>query len=363
MSPILAMAMAMVIGDYQQLLAAAESTAKGVTLAIIVGMGVVLLSPLNQITDQILARTEPTVLDLGVALASGAAAGYAMSRKEVSAALPGVAIAAALVPPLCVTGYGLGVFQLQIASGSLLLFATNLVAIIFAAAITFLALGFHPERSDKIELQKGMQITLISLAGILVILIITTAVSVRKINIQTQIERLFSESYITQVGAAENVQVKPEGSINRMTGRIYDYEGRKMTPEDVTKLRDELNRIVGGPVVIDAEVIDTRLWTANLDDMVVSSHLEDRFVELAEDKGATVVDVMTRSFREGYAVDAVVIMFGHDELSEAELSEIQEQLEDDVGAPVRLQVAGLIGQLTLLEQSVAPISTPTPAPE
>ncbi|HEY54136.1 MAG TPA: TIGR00341 family protein [Caldilineae bacterium] len=359
MSPILAMAMAMVIGDYRQLLEAAESTAKGVTLAIIVGMAVTLLSPLNQVTDQILARTEPTVLDLGVALASGAAAGYAMSRKEVSAALPGVAIAAALVPPLCVTGYGLGVFQLRIASGSLLLFATNLVAIIFAAAITFLALGFHPERSDKAELQKGMQITLVSLAGILVILLLTTAVSVRKINVQTQIERLFSESYITRVGATENIQMKSQGDINRLTARIYDYEGRKLSPEDVTKLRDGLQDIVGGEVWIDAEVIDTKLWDTKLDDMVVHNHLEDQFTELATANGATVVEIGAKTFREGYAIDAIVVTFGRDTLTEAELSTIQEQLENEVGAPVRLQVAGLTGQMTLLEQD----ATPTPEPQ
>jgi len=357
MSPILAMAMAMVVGDYGQLIEAAESTAKGVTLAIIVGMAVVLLSPLDQITDQILARTEPTVLDLGVALASGAAAGYAMSRKEVSAALPGVAIAAALVPPLCVTGYGLGTFQLQIASGSLLLFVTNLVAIIFAAAITFLALGFYPERSDTVELQRGMQITLVSLAGILVILLITTAASVHKINIQTQIERLFSESYITRVGAAENIKVTSQGNVNRMTGRIYDYQGRRMTSDDVVKLRDDLNNIVGGPVVIDAEVIDTKLWNTELDDLVIHSHLEDQFVELIEEKGGTVVDVQTKTFRDGYSVDAIVVMFERDMLTEAELSKIQAVLETEVDAPVRLQVAELTGQLTLLEQS------PTPTPE
>ena len=71
------------------------------------------------------------------------------------------------------------------------------------------------------------------------------------------------------------------------------------------------------------------------------SHLEDRFVELAEEKGATVVDVLVRTFRDGYAVDAIVAMFEHDMLTDSELSEIQKALEGDVDAPVRLQVAEL----------------------
>lgn len=61
--------------------------------------------------NQILARVEPNLLDLGVAIASGAAAGLAYARRNISNALPGVAIAVALVPPLCVTGIGLALGQ------------------------------------------------------------------------------------------------------------------------------------------------------------------------------------------------------------------------------------------------------------
>ena len=71
--------------------------------------------------------------------------------------MPGVAIAAALVPPLCVVGYGLGVSDLSISAGALLLFMTNLIAIVLAAGITFLALGFQPERGEKGELARGLR--------------------------------------------------------------------------------------------------------------------------------------------------------------------------------------------------------------
>ena len=147
MSPILAMGMGMAVGESVTVRLGFESTLKGMVTAVVVGAVIVLISPLDAPTAEILARTSPNVLDLMVALASGAAAGYAVSRKEVAAALPGVAIAAALVPPLCVVGYGIGVSQLDIAAGALLLFLTNLTAIVFAAALTFLALGFHAAES------------------------------------------------------------------------------------------------------------------------------------------------------------------------------------------------------------------------
>ena len=95
-------------------------------------------------TPEIMARTQPTLLDLFIALASGMAGAYALSQKEVSAALPGVAIAAALAPPLSVVGLGLANGNMQAASGALLLFVTNLITISLAGVIIFTLLGIHP---------------------------------------------------------------------------------------------------------------------------------------------------------------------------------------------------------------------------
>jgi uncharacterized membrane protein len=86
---------------------ALESTIKGISLTVVVALFLASIVPLGEPTGEVLARTSPNLLDLMIALASGAAGAYAVSRKDVSAALPGVAIAAALVPPLGVVGVGL----------------------------------------------------------------------------------------------------------------------------------------------------------------------------------------------------------------------------------------------------------------
>ena len=108
------------------------------------------LLPFKEMTAEILARTRPNVLDLVVALFSGAVGSVAICKqpKGVVTSIPGVAIAVALMPPLCVVGYGLGIAAsegftngLQVASGGGLLFFTNLVAITFTAMIVFLALN------------------------------------------------------------------------------------------------------------------------------------------------------------------------------------------------------------------------------
>ena len=108
--------------------------------------------------SQILARSEPNLLDLGVAVASGAAAGLAYSRRSIATALPGVAIAVALVPPLCVVGIGLALGEgviidlglyfsrqgqvLNLANGAFLMFLTNLAGIVFCAGLVFLIQGY-----------------------------------------------------------------------------------------------------------------------------------------------------------------------------------------------------------------------------
>ncbi|KST70340.1 DUF389 domain-containing protein [Mastigocoleus testarum] len=127
-------------------------------VAISFALFLVWLLPFKEMTPEILARTRPNVLDLVVALFSGAVGSVAICKqpKGVVTSIPGVAIAVALMPPLCVVGYGLGIAAsqgftngLQVASGGGLLFFTNLVAITFTAMIVFLALNVDSARAKQ----------------------------------------------------------------------------------------------------------------------------------------------------------------------------------------------------------------------
>ncbi|WP_232317173.1 DUF389 domain-containing protein, partial [Anabaena sp. CA = ATCC 33047] len=119
------------------------------TVAIVFAVLLVFLLPFKEMTSEIAARTQPNILDLVVALFSGAVGSVAICKEPrgVATSIPGVAIAVALMPPLCVVGYGIGIAisinsikGLQIASGGGLLFFTNLVAITFTAMVVFLGL-------------------------------------------------------------------------------------------------------------------------------------------------------------------------------------------------------------------------------
>ena len=144
MAAIFGLSLGVVRGDLRLLRRSFTATLQGVLLAIAVAALLTLIIPANGVPSEALNRTRPSLLDLGVALASGAAGAYALCRKEVSAALPGVAIAAALVPPLAVIGIGIARWQGPVAGGATLLFLTNLVCITAAGGLVFLWLGFRP---------------------------------------------------------------------------------------------------------------------------------------------------------------------------------------------------------------------------
>ncbi len=155
MSPVLALALALVRGDGRRAGRAIAAIVAGV--AISVGLSTALgqlvstsqFNFLTQLPTEVISRTQPTLFDLTIALAGGAAASYAIVQPELSATLPGVAIATALMPPLCVAGIGLSQGRSDVYQGALLLFLSNLVAIIFAGGLVFAAMGFGPFRHAK----------------------------------------------------------------------------------------------------------------------------------------------------------------------------------------------------------------------
>ncbi len=97
-------------------------------------------------SHELLARTQPGTLDMGVALAAGAAGAYVTVHRQEVAALPGAAIAVALIPPLSAIGISLYLGRGDLATGALLLCVTNLAGIVLAASVTFIATGVFVHR-------------------------------------------------------------------------------------------------------------------------------------------------------------------------------------------------------------------------
>jgi uncharacterized hydrophobic protein (TIGR00271 family) len=191
MSSILGMGMALVIGDARFFWTAFGTAFRGMILAIVTGFVIAILTPGASATPEILNRASPSVLDLVVALVSGAAAAYALCRRDVSAALVGVAIAAALAPPLTTVGIGLVLRQWWIAGGALLLFATNMIAIIGASSLVFFLFGFRPTPGDVGRtrvLRRGFRGVAALLLVVTISLAVLTQQSLAEMRLHREIE-------------------------------------------------------------------------------------------------------------------------------------------------------------------------------
>lgn len=117
----------------------------GVVLVVVLGavFAQVVPNPTSVLTNsQVLGRTSPRLMDMAAALATGLAGAIAIARKDVGDVLPGVAIAISLVPPLAVVGVCLGSGAPALAVGALVLFASNVVAMVITATVVFIAAGY-----------------------------------------------------------------------------------------------------------------------------------------------------------------------------------------------------------------------------
>ncbi|MEP6755097.1 MAG: TIGR00341 family protein [Chthonomonadales bacterium] len=176
LGPISGIALALVDGNYKLLRKAIVAEAGGALIVLIIAY---LIGRIHQdvpLTNEILSRTKPNILDLMIALFGGAAGAYATVSPKVSVGLVGVAIATALVPPLGTCGICLARGDYALAFGGFLLFFTNLVAIQFASSVVMWLHGFHKVTSR----QPGQKNYIPVSFGILVILGIVLGVNFSK---------------------------------------------------------------------------------------------------------------------------------------------------------------------------------------
>lgn len=156
MSPILGIGLSVGINDRESLVAALQNFGVAVGACLFMSTLYFSLTPLGEATPEIMARTQPTLLDVGVAIFGGIAGIVAGSRKDKTNAIPGVAIATALMPPLCVSGFGLANARWDIFLGAFYLFFLNSV---FIALATYLIVRFlHFPYTDFVDIQSKRKV-------------------------------------------------------------------------------------------------------------------------------------------------------------------------------------------------------------
>lgn len=226
MSPIIGLGLASIMGSARLAESALSALLRGAALAIFLSVLMTVVNRqlpfvvLQELPEEVLARTHPSPIDLVIALAGGLAAAYAMTRPKISAALPGVAIATALMPPLCTIGIGLALGQFDVAGGATLLFITNAVTIAFAAAFIFFLQGFVPQRKYRDQI---IPRTLISSASLTLVLLIPLS--------------FYSIKFFNE--ASQNRRIN-----NVVTMEVSRLPSAELTELDVQHVQDRLDMIV-----------------------------------------------------------------------------------------------------------------------
>ena len=255
MTPILGTAAGLINGRSRSTGFSAAVTALGAAGAIALAFGLAALIPdLEAVIQngQVTSRTSPSLLDLGIAIAAGAAGAYGVSRAESSDALPGVAVAIALVPPLAVVGLTLHAGDLVQAWGALLLFLTNLFSILLMAGLVFVIVGYG-SWGRLYHRRNRIRVSFAAVAFAVVVISIPLALTARNI-----IQRS------NDLRTATSVVVDWLGEDTRLRIQSLDLSGDEVvvevigpdTPPAVEPLGAELSLQIGRPIVATSRWIE-----------------------------------------------------------------------------------------------------------
>lgn len=270
MSPIIGIGLASISGDGRLMGNAASALLRGSLLAVVVSTLLTLGNRalpfifLQELPTEILARTHPSPIDLTIALAGGMAAAYALAQPHLSAALPGVAIATALMPPLCTVGIGLALGRMDVAGGAGVLFITNAVAIAFAATLVFFTLGFGP---SPLHSSGRIPRSLIIAAMLTIILVFPLTYFsinfVRQASRSRQIENVVRQE-VRKANGAELIDLRVNESSETLRMDLTLRTNQFLQYQDSVALQEAIAGRLQSPV----EMVINQVFAAQLDPKV-----------------------------------------------------------------------------------------------
>jgi uncharacterized hydrophobic protein (TIGR00271 family) len=277
MSPIIGIGLASITGDGNLLRDGASGLVRGALLAIFISFLLTWANShmpfvsLQELPAEVLARTRPSPIDLTVALAGGLAAAFAIAQPNLSAALPGVAIATALMPPLCTVGIGLakgewliagGVMsRWEVAGGALLLFITNAVTIAFAATLVFFLVGFNPTpRNRSTPLPRSLMVSALLTLTLIFPLTYLSVQFVQQAVETGKIEEVVKEE-VRKKNGAEIVDLSLERADQTLNMKITVRTIQLLRYQDSVQLQENIATRLQRPVALELN----QIFAAHLD--------------------------------------------------------------------------------------------------
>lgn len=236
MGPIIGMGLSVGISDFDLLKQSLKNYGIATLISVLTATLYFFISPLSEARSELLARTFPTLYDVLIAFCGGAAGVLALTTKNKGQVIPGVAIATALMPPLCTAGYGLATAQWSYFFGAFYLFFINTVFIALSTFLGVKLLRFHSHSNLMPELAKRGKrlVTLVVVATMIPAAVLT--VDIVKKDILARNMKAFVDHELAQSGT-----------------QIISYN----------VMQDTLNVVAVGRVISDAEIQDAQANLAN----------------------------------------------------------------------------------------------------
>ncbi len=252
MNPILAMGYSIATYDGKLFKSAILSFLTLFSIALATSSVYFMLTPITTATPEMLARTEPGIFDFIIAFVGGLAGIVGVTRTEKSNVIPGVAIATALMPPLCTVGYGLASGQTAIAEGAFYLFSINVFFIMLSTFLVCKAMKLKQVEHDTTKYDKVIKRTFITISIILCIPLSFTSYKISKDTYQR--EQIISklETFISsnEVLSDDKKVLFMTYSKSKNTLRL-DCIGEDITDEEAAEIKEHMETIGIG----DAELV------------------------------------------------------------------------------------------------------------
>lgn len=260
MGPILSCGLALTLAEGELAKKAGRNLGLSVVETIVIAAIAAWLSPLKDVTPEILARINPNLMDLLVAFFSGAAGTLALcSKRPGFTIVPGVAIATAVMPPLATIGYGISTRQWLVASGAFMLFVTNLASIIVSADIVFLMVGLRGEaaptgRDVSWWIRHRMAISWAILVVLSIPLIKTLLGASDQKRVQNRIRTTLAQK-LNHPGTSRLDEVNVQIGRDLVSAEVTVQTAKLILPNEQQQIEQELSQRLGRKVILHLDQI------------------------------------------------------------------------------------------------------------
>lgn len=232
MGPIMGAGLSLGTNDWGTLVRSFKSLVITVAVSLVTSTLYFMITPFGEAGDELLGRTHPELRDVFIAIFGGLAGIMANTRNKVTNVIPGVAIATALMPPLCTAGYGIATWNLQIFTGAFYLFIINSVYIALTSFVVIRYLKFPLVHFLDIRKEKKFKKYILIFSILLIIPSIWTLVkSYQKNNFESNAKEYVQNYFTVKELRHTNIEyndVKPVIEILLYDKKKYSYEDYKI---------------------------------------------------------------------------------------------------------------------------------------